>query len=208
MLESIVAKLLSKYLGKYVDGLQRENLNVSLGAGDVILENLELKSDALDELDLPVTVRGGSLGKLRLKIPWKNLKSQPAVINIERLFILVGPKVQSEFSVEEYEQKLLNTKRRKLRLHEMFNSKPNNNDNQNTEEKSSDDGSYISSYTSLIINNLQIYIDKVHIRYEDSLSNPKVFLFNLMKINLPLKQLFNHKLFYSHILIYILNYYI
>ena len=61
MLEGLAATLLSRYLGKYLDGLQRENLNVSLGAGDLVLENLQLKKEALDDLELPIQVCGGLL---------------------------------------------------------------------------------------------------------------------------------------------------
>jgi hypothetical protein len=59
MLEGVVASILSRYLGKYIDGLQKENINVSIGEGDLVLENLQLKKDALDELELPITVRSG-----------------------------------------------------------------------------------------------------------------------------------------------------
>ena len=61
MLEGVVASILTKYLGKYVDGLQRENLNVSLGEGDVVLENLTLRTDALEDLELPIVVRSGKI---------------------------------------------------------------------------------------------------------------------------------------------------
>lgn len=58
--ESLAVSILSKYLGTYVKGLLRENLNLSLSSGDVTLENLELRREALDDLELPITVRGGS----------------------------------------------------------------------------------------------------------------------------------------------------
>lgn len=59
MLESIAASLLSRYLGKYVEGLEKDNINVSLGEGDLVLENLTLRKEALDDLELPITVRAG-----------------------------------------------------------------------------------------------------------------------------------------------------
>ena len=44
-----------------------------------------------DELDLPVKIKSGHLGKLTLKIPWKNLYSSPVVATLEGLYILVTP---------------------------------------------------------------------------------------------------------------------
>jgi hypothetical protein len=43
MLEGIIAAFLAKYLGKYIEGLNKENLKLSLGSGDLVLENLELR---------------------------------------------------------------------------------------------------------------------------------------------------------------------
>jgi hypothetical protein len=60
MLEGLAATILSRYLGSYIDGLQRENLSIGIGSGDVVLENLQLKRDALDDLDLPVIVKSGT----------------------------------------------------------------------------------------------------------------------------------------------------
>jgi vacuolar protein sorting-associated protein 13A/C len=61
MLESLAATLLSKYIGDYVTGFSRDNLSFSLLAGNAVLENLELKKEALDALNLPVTVKGGNI---------------------------------------------------------------------------------------------------------------------------------------------------
>jgi hypothetical protein len=43
MLEGVVSKLLCGYLGRYVNGLESQNLQLSLSTGIVTLENLELK---------------------------------------------------------------------------------------------------------------------------------------------------------------------
>ena len=87
LLEGVVASLLTKYLGQYIDGLSKENLNMSLGSGE---------PEALDQLELPIRVHAGALGKLSLSIPWKQLKSKPAIIRLERVFLLAGPKIPKE----------------------------------------------------------------------------------------------------------------
>lgn len=68
MLEPVLSFYLNKYLGKYVTGLDSDKLRVSVWAGDVVLQDLQLRADALQDLDLPVTVKGGVLGSLRLKV--------------------------------------------------------------------------------------------------------------------------------------------
>lgn len=68
MFEAQVLGLLHRYLGKYVYGLDAESLRISVWRGDVELTNLRLKPEALDDLNLPLTVKSGLLGRLTLKV--------------------------------------------------------------------------------------------------------------------------------------------
>ncbi|PHT58230.1 hypothetical protein CQW23_00593 [Capsicum baccatum] len=68
MLEDQVAYLLQRYLGNYVRGLNKEALKISVWQGDVELKNMQLKPEALNALKLPVKVKAGFLGSVRLKI--------------------------------------------------------------------------------------------------------------------------------------------
>ena len=68
MLEPVLLYYLNHYLGRYVEGLDRDSLRVSVWAGDVVLKDLKLRPEALQGLNLPITVRGGVLGTLRLKV--------------------------------------------------------------------------------------------------------------------------------------------
>lgn len=54
--------------GQYVSGLDANALRISVLAGDVVLRNLQLKPEALSSLDLPITVKAGLLGSLKLKV--------------------------------------------------------------------------------------------------------------------------------------------
>lgn len=67
MLEGQVAFYLNKYLGSYVYGLDPQSLKISVFKGDVQLNNLHLKPEALNALNLPITVKAGLLGSLTLK---------------------------------------------------------------------------------------------------------------------------------------------
>jgi hypothetical protein len=61
-MESIVASLLNMYLGSYVHGLSKENFTFRLMQGDLILENLAVRKEALRDLKVPVIVRTGMPG--------------------------------------------------------------------------------------------------------------------------------------------------
>ena len=105
-MESVVASVLNALLGQYVDGLN--NLNLSVTSGDIVLKNLAIKKEALQDLKLPIYVKSGAcrcflaplkhsgfLGKLRINIPWSNLKHMPTVISLERIFLIIGAKTIS-----------------------------------------------------------------------------------------------------------------
>jgi vacuolar protein sorting-associated protein 13A/C len=72
------------------------SLRISIYKGDVVLKNLQLKPEALDGLDLPVTVRAGLLGSLTLKVPWSSLGTVPVEVKIDRLYLLASPKSEEE----------------------------------------------------------------------------------------------------------------
>ncbi|KHN83809.1 Vacuolar protein sorting-associated protein 13C [Toxocara canis] len=89
--ESLVADLLNRFLGDFVDNLDASQLNIGIWGGDVKLENLEVKETALDDLDLPVKLKFGYLSNLVLKIPWKSLYTEPVIANVEGLHLIVVP---------------------------------------------------------------------------------------------------------------------
>lgn len=59
---------LNLYLGRYVSGLDLQALRISVFQGDLELRNLRLKPEALNKLNLPITVKAGLLGSLKLKV--------------------------------------------------------------------------------------------------------------------------------------------
>lgn len=82
MLKSTIAAVLERSLGKYVHGLNAEALNLSIWSGKVQISSLRLKKEAIDELHLPVVVNEGSIGRISVSIPWKNLWGEPVTVEI------------------------------------------------------------------------------------------------------------------------------
>jgi vacuolar protein sorting-associated protein 13D len=59
--------------------------------GKVELENLPLKKDALRHLGLPIEIKAGFIGKVKLQIPVRQIRSAPWVIAIEQLYFVASP---------------------------------------------------------------------------------------------------------------------
>ncbi|XP_067012189.2 intermembrane lipid transfer protein Vps13 [Anabrus simplex] len=164
--ESIVADLLNRFLGDYVENLDRSQLKIGIWGGDVVLQNLILKQSALDELDLPVKTVYGHLGKLVLKIPWKNLYSAPVEASIERLFLLAVPNQDVKYDSEKEEKYALESKLAELQRVEDAKKREKEKD----QPKAAD--TFVEKLATQIIKNVQIKIQDIHIRYEDRISIP------------------------------------
>ena len=169
MLEGLVASLLNRFLGMYIRNFDPKQLNVGIWSGDVKLRDLELRREALDQLKLPINVVEGHLGQLTLSIPWSNLRGQPVKVFIENVFLLAAPKEDAEWDEEEEERRRQAVKIEKLDSAEML--KDRNQEGMSQEEQQKNQ-SFTDSLVTKIVDNLQISIKNIHVRYEDSISAP------------------------------------
>ncbi|KAK4883024.1 hypothetical protein RN001_006343 [Aquatica leii] len=160
MLESVVARLLNQLLGKYVVDLDTENLNVGIFSGQVQLTDLQLKPEALYELNLPIRVKIGTIGKIWLKIPWNVLWNEPVIVTIEDVLITAEPIVTYNTYDQETDKRLLRAVKRKL-LSGLDNDR----------KFIGGPSSFSEHLLTNLINNLQISVANVHIRYEDCVSS-------------------------------------
>ncbi|CAL4123234.1 unnamed protein product, partial [Meganyctiphanes norvegica] len=115
MFEGIVAKLLTQALGTYIEDLNADKLNVSIWGGDVALTNLVIKQSALDELDLGFRVVFGHIGRLTLKIPWKNLMEGQWIAKVEDIVLIANPKTSVRYDKEEEKKLQQEAKKAKLK---------------------------------------------------------------------------------------------
>ncbi|OAG41339.1 hypothetical protein AYO21_04502 [Fonsecaea monophora] len=169
MLESLVANLLNRFLGMYVKNFDPKQLNVGIWSGDVKLRNLALRREALDQLHLPINVVEGHLGELTLSIPWSNLRGKPVKVNIEDVFLLAAPKEEDDYDPDEEDRRAVAVKLEKLESAELL--KERNTEAMSPEEQQKSQ-SFTQSFVTAIVDNLQVSIKNVHIRYEDSIATP------------------------------------
>ncbi|CAJ0565306.1 unnamed protein product, partial [Mesorhabditis spiculigera] len=162
--ESLVADLLNRFLGDFVENLDSSQLNVGIWGGDVKLENLEVKETALDDLDLPIKLKFGYLSSLVLKIPWKNLYTEPVIANIDGLHLIVVPNKGVVYNEEKAKKNITEIKQKTLaRLEEARKNR------RKPADPTAD--SFAEKMVTQIIKNLQISISNIHVRFEDKWTN-------------------------------------
>ncbi|XP_014195954.1 vacuolar protein sorting-associated protein 13D isoform X2 [Haplochromis burtoni] len=167
MLEGLVAWVLNTYLGKYVSNLNTDQLSIALLKGAVELENLPLRKDALREFDLPFEVKAGFIGKITLQIPFYRPHSDPWVISMSQLNLIVGPAQLQEY---DRERDIDEERERKKRLLKALEDKFKNECEQTGESYWY---SVTASLVTRIVENIELKIQNVHLRFEDDFSNPE-----------------------------------
>lgn len=169
MLEGLVAGLLNRFLGMYVKNFDPTQLKVGIWSGDVKLRDLELRKEALDQLKLPINVVEGHLGELTLVIPWSNLRGAPVKVLIDNVFLLASPKEEAAYNEEEEENRRQRIKIEKLDSAELLKERSLEGLSAEEQKKSQ---SFTESLVTKIVDNLQVTVKHIHVRYEDSLSDP------------------------------------
>uniref|UniRef100_A0A3B4CNR3 UBA domain-containing protein n=1 Tax=Pygocentrus nattereri TaxID=42514 RepID=A0A3B4CNR3_PYGNA len=174
MLEGLVAWVLNTYLGKYVSNLNTDQLSVALLKGAVELENLPLRKDALREFDLPFEVKAGFIGKIVLQIPFYRPHSDPWLISMSQLNLIIGPAHPQEYD-DAWEREA--EQEQKKRLLKALEDKWKSECEQKGESYWY---SVTASVVTRIVENIELKIQGLHLRFEDNLSNPdKPFAFGV-----------------------------
>ncbi|KAG8691548.1 hypothetical protein FRC11_001538 [Ceratobasidium sp. 423] len=135
------------------------------------LRGLKLKKGALDKFRLPVDVLEGYVGTFTLTIPWQNITGRPVEVYIEDVYLLAVPAAESAFDPAEDEERKQATKQERLNAAEIVRVRGQMADASTTNDSQQHQG-LIESITGRIVNNVQITVKNIHIRYEDSISAP------------------------------------
>ncbi|KAI9253785.1 hypothetical protein BDA99DRAFT_443164 [Phascolomyces articulosus] len=138
MLESLVSTLLNRVLGQYVSNLNYNQLQIGIWSGH--------------------------LGELTLNIPWSNLKGKPVMVYIKDVYVLAGPRNESNMTVDELNERQYQQKMRKLANSEL--AKPITDAKNET---------FAEQLMTRVLNNLQFSVTNIHVRYEDNVSAPQRF---------------------------------
>ncbi|XP_057624264.1 intermembrane lipid transfer protein VPS13C isoform X2 [Chionomys nivalis] len=190
VLESVVADLLNRFLGDYVENLNKSQLKLGIWGGNVALDNLQIKENALSELDVPFKVKAGQIDKLTLKIPWKNLYGEAVVATLEGLYLLVVPGASIKYDAEKEEKSLQDIKQKELsRIEETLQKAAEKGahagefmyglenllykDVKPDKPKEAKKDTFLEKLATQVIKNVQVKITDIHIKYEDDVTDPE-----------------------------------
>lgn len=132
-------------------------------------------------LELPLFLRFSKIGKLELKVPFKNLGSKPVEVFLDGLYLIVNPKGKNEWTFKDYralKAKLENVEAFAADCLQKIAAK------QIEKSKNDKDAGYIQKLTMKIVDNLQITIKNIHVRFEDTITNNYSWGFCLDKIEI------------------------
>ncbi|CAK9783702.1 putative late endosome to vacuole transport-related protein [Cutaneotrichosporon oleaginosum] len=170
VVKDIALRMLNAYVSPYVENLNPNDLQLSVLAGKAEFHDLRLKKSVLERFGLPVEIVAGDIGKLSITIPWQAIKNQPARIEIDDIYVLARARTQGKIDPDEDARIEQATKQERLRRAEAVD-----NATSEVQEGHGDDQkeTYLGAITTKIINNVQIHIRNIHMRYEDGSSTPE-----------------------------------
>ena len=147
MLETVIAKFITKYLNEYIETLNKSQMEMELWKGHAVFQNLTLLPTALSKHHLPFRVRKGTIAKISLNLPWKKLTSEACVVEVSDIFIIVelDPEILIKSAIQA-EQSAFHVK-------------------EETVTKEEEKGTW-QSLIDTVIDNARVNIKNIHIRIE------------------------------------------
>ena len=174
MLERYLSHILTTKFGHVVENLDENKVRVSAWNGEVVLEDLHLRQNALDALltDTPFEIRYGRIGKLELRIPWKVLRSAMKEVKcsvvLSDVCILIAPKRARPAEDDNSVQQSLaeNRAAKEEQVQALMDA--------NLFKRSMDGKAnathrwhWVREWVTSLLSNLSVTVLNVHIRYED-----------------------------------------
>ncbi|ETW06467.1 hypothetical protein H310_02723, partial [Aphanomyces invadans] len=81
-LQEAVTKAILNSLSSYICHFNEEQVKVGLWAGDLVLEDVEVKWSAINTYDSPVHVKHGCIQRIRIQVPWTSFWHHPIQIDV------------------------------------------------------------------------------------------------------------------------------
>ncbi|EAA14204.4 AGAP009780-PA, partial [Anopheles gambiae str. PEST] len=147
-----------------------------LFTGQVELENLPLRKDALRHFGLPLQIVSGTIGKVKLTVPVRAFRTASWCLYIDNVQVTCRPiDLEQDWNAEVEQQTELDLKVASLdRLEAKWRAQRETPVTEGSYYASSYSGwlNYGTTLVTNIIENLQLTVNGIHVRYEDGLTIP------------------------------------
>eukprot|EP00960_Hanusia_phi_P051534 760853-Hanusia_phi.AAC.12 len=166
MFEKFFVALVEKYVAPFAE-VDRDQLSIAVKEGKVILQDVKLKKSAFDDLAMPLTVKEGRIAELRIDVAWKSLRLHPAKIHVKDVELVLAPLgVDAAASVRRERQ-------RQAELDELLvDEQIRLMRSQGAKAPTLQEQAFVVRLISSIMNVVDFSVSGVHVRYEDTLTDP------------------------------------
>ncbi|KAF1325450.1 Vacuolar protein sorting-associated protein, partial [Globisporangium splendens] len=185
-LQRYVHVLLDAVLGSYVKNIDPDALKISVWNGKIEVEAVELQPEAFP---LPKEFRlvKGTLHQLRIDMPWTNLANQPIRVDIADMSLLLQvcdgeEKGDAESDMEAdpaadaaelAKKKQIKLRRKRATMDAIERATQFNERNVQLIQGQSWTQSFFFKLLVKVLDNVQLHVQHLHLRLEDSVSDPK-----------------------------------
>lgn len=187
-LQRYVHVVLDAVLGSYVKNIDPDALKISVWNGKIEVDAVELQPDAFP-LPKELQLVKGTLHQLRIDMPWTNLANQPIRVDIQDMSLLLqirdtkAPPPGSENSDMDDDEavneagaakrKVDRLRRKRATMDAIEKATQFNERNVQLIQGQSWTHSFFFKLLVKVLDNVQLSVQHLHLRLEDSVSNPK-----------------------------------
>lgn len=166
-----VLHYINKYLSDYLENISSDQLEVSLFSGKISMENVRVKSHVLQLIGLPFDLKFAKLGKINISYYFSSILSKPITIEISEILAFISPVESTKWSQSSLKDLLIKAKQMSLDQFENLLE---------AEIEEANIPGFLKRWLLQIIDNVQISIEKLYIRYEDSVTGSNKFNFGIL----------------------------
>ena len=169
MTSTILNLFFNKFLANFIE-IDTSKTNVSLFSGEIKLENLKIKSEIFQTLNIPyIELIHGYIGSMYIDLKMPFFYNYPIRVFLKKIFVHVKQKDINKLkkaeelnNIIEYNKNLLiNTEQLLAQIEEV-----KRDNNESTKSKGNNENELVKQ----IINNLLIDVDGIVVRFDDDLS--------------------------------------
>ncbi|KEG13024.1 hypothetical protein DQ04_01261050 [Trypanosoma grayi] len=184
MFDKLVAGLVTSYLGKYFENVNKDQVKVSLWSGHVRLRNLRFRKDALRAWDTSLCVKEGFIDELTVAIPWTRLQSEFVVVVVKKVRVVLQQKKDAGYDLEREREEAYERRLYQLKVFDALLRQEEGNDeethvtlfgsnpvpSEGTEREvnvdAQKDATFSARLKASILNNVQLKLEDIVVQYE------------------------------------------